>query len=100
MLPQQKEAFDNFYKSARHSGVLDNKTSLLVHLSAAMAVGCYPCMQYYLDQVDDVGLTDDEISTVEAIAMAVSAGRVMMQFNDVLTKGGGDGCKDPEAGCG
>ncbi len=30
------------------------------------------------------GLTDDEISAVKAIVMAVSSGRVMMQFNEEL----------------
>jgi alkylhydroperoxidase/carboxymuconolactone decarboxylase family protein YurZ len=84
MLQNQKRAFDEFYKSARYNGVLDNKTSLMVHLGAAMATGCYPCMRFYLDQVDHVGLSDDEISTVEAIVMAVSAGKVREQFNEVL----------------
>ena len=55
MLEQQKNAFDEFYKSARYNGVLDNKTSFLVHLGAAMATGCYPCMRIYLNQVDQVG---------------------------------------------
>ena len=93
MLPQQKEAFDAFYKSARCSGVLDNKTSVMVHLAAAMAVGCYPCMQYYLEQVDDAGLTDEEISAIKTIVMAVSGGRVMMQFDEVLEKGN-DNCPE------
>ena len=88
-----------FYKSARHNKVLEEKTTLMVHLAAAMAVGCYPCMQYYLEQADDVALSEDEISAVETIVMAVSGGRVMMQFDDVLTKGGGDGCKDEDTGC-
>ena len=95
MLTNQKKAFDEFYKSARHNGVLDDKTSLLVHLGAAMAVGCYPCMQFYMEQVDKVGLCDDEISAVVAIVMAVSAGRVREQFNEVLT--GERACKD--SGC-
>ena len=85
MLPKQKEAFDAFYKSARHSGVIDNKTSLMIHLASAMAVGCIPCARYYLEQVDEVGLTDDEISAIKAIVMAVSSGRVMMQFDEVLS---------------
>ena len=89
MLEIQKNAFDEFYKSARHNGVLDNKTSFLVHLGAAMATGCYPCMRIYLSQADQVGLSDDEISAVEAIVMAVSAGKVREQFQEVLCGGGG-----------
>lgn len=99
MLPEQKSAFDKFYKTARYNKILDNKTSLMIHLGAAMALGCYPCMQYYLDQVDDVGLTDNEISAVEAIVMAVAAGKVKQQFNEVLTKDTGSGCVEDEDGC-
>jgi alkylhydroperoxidase/carboxymuconolactone decarboxylase family protein YurZ len=87
MLPQQKEAFDAFYKSARYSGVIDNKTSLMIHLASSLAVACIPCASYYLEQVDEVGLTDDEISAIKTIVMAVSAGRVMMQFDEVLNSG-------------
>ena len=97
MLAKQKEAFDAFYKSARHSGVIDNKTSLMLHLASAMAVGCIPCARYYLEQVDDVGLSDDEISAIKAIVMAVSGGRIMMQFDKVLNSESG-GCLE-EGGC-
>ncbi len=99
MLPKQKEAFDAFYKSARHSGVIDNKTSLMIHLASAMAVGCIPCASYYLEQVDEAGLTDDEINAIKTIVMAVSGGRIMMQFDEVLNSQGGGflevkGCDD------
>jgi len=43
MLPeQQRNAFASFYQSARHNGELDAKTNLLMHLTAAMALGCHP----------------------------------------------------------
>ncbi len=96
MLPNQKTAFEDFYKSARHNGVLSDKTSLLVHLGAAMAVGCYPCMKYYMGQVDKESVTDDEISAVESIVMAVSAGRIREQFNEVLT---GESACEEEGNC-
>lgn len=95
MLEKQKKAFNEFYKSARYSGVLNDKTSLMVHLGVAMALGCYPCMRVYLEQVDKVGLSDDEINAIEAIVMAVSAGKVREQFNEVLCGSGSiekDGC--------
>ena len=97
MLTRQKEAFDAFYKSARHSGVIDNKTSLMIHLASAMAVACIPCTRYYLEQSDDVGLTEDEIHAIKAIVMAVSGGRVMMQFDEVLNSEAG-GCLE-DKGC-
>jgi hypothetical protein len=43
MLPKkQDEAFNEFYKSARFNDVLDQKTTLLLHLATAMSVACYP----------------------------------------------------------
>lgn len=43
MLPlEQKKAWDDFYGSARHNEVLGEKETLLVHLAASMALGCYP----------------------------------------------------------
>lgn len=43
MLPQpQHEAFEAFYDSARHNDILDPKTTLLLHLGAALAAGCDP----------------------------------------------------------
>jgi len=31
-----------FYDSARHNEVLGERTTLLLHLACAMALGCYP----------------------------------------------------------
>jgi hypothetical protein len=43
MLPEkQQKAYTDFYDSARHNEILEPKTTLLVHLAAAMAIGCYP----------------------------------------------------------
>jgi hypothetical protein len=43
MLPKkQRRAFSDFYDSARHNEILEPKTTLLVHMATAMAVGCYP----------------------------------------------------------
>lgn len=43
MLPEkQSNAFGEFYKSARFNKILDQKTTLLIHLASAMAAGCYP----------------------------------------------------------
>ena len=87
-LPEaQQKAFDQFYSSARNNTVLDEKTTVMIHLASAMAVACQPCMQYYLSQKDKVGITDEEIGVVQAIVMAVSAGRVMMQVGDAKSFG-------------
>ncbi len=43
MLPKnQRRSFNQFYDSARGNGILEPKTTLMIHLAAAMAVGCYP----------------------------------------------------------
>ncbi len=43
MLPEsQKKAYTDFYESARHNEILGEKTTVLIHLAAAMAIGCYP----------------------------------------------------------
>jgi hypothetical protein len=43
MLPKrQGKAYEDFYDSARHNEILEPKTTLMVHMAAAMAVGCYP----------------------------------------------------------
>ena len=43
MLPkEQKKAYTEFYYSARNNAILEPKTTLLVHMASAMALGCYP----------------------------------------------------------
>ena len=80
----QMKAFNEFYNAARKNNTLDEKTTFLVHLAASMAVACYPCMEHYLSQAEDLGVTEEEIGAVLSIVMAVSSGRVMMQFNEAV----------------
>ena len=43
MLPEKQDrAFGAFYKSARFNTILDQKTTVLIHLATAMAAACYP----------------------------------------------------------
>jgi len=43
MLPEkQKTAYTEFYNSARNNKILEPKTTLMLHLASAMAIGCYP----------------------------------------------------------
>ena len=84
MLPEkQQESFGKFYDTVRHNEILAPKTTLLLHLAAAMALGCSPCMEYYLEQVEKEGITAEEIGAVQAVVMAVSAGRVNAQLREV-----------------
>lgn len=83
---EPKETFEAFYDAVRQNSVLPAKTTYLLHLATAMAVGCVPCMEYYLKQKDQEGVSADEISTVQAIVMAVSSGRVNAQFREAELK--------------
>ena len=40
--PKQKQAYDEFYASARKNEFLDPKTTLLIHLASALAFACSP----------------------------------------------------------
>ena len=43
LLPKrQKRAWAEFYRSARHNESLEARTTLMIHLASAMALGCYP----------------------------------------------------------
>lgn len=84
MLPEKQQgAFGEFYDTVRHNEILEPKTTLLLHLGAAMALGCSPCMEYYLKQAEETGITTVEIGAVQAVVMAVSAGRVNAQLREV-----------------
>ena len=39
---KQKRAYAEFYRSARNNEILDARTTLMIHLAAALAIGCYP----------------------------------------------------------
>ena len=38
----QTQNWQTFYDSARHNEILDERTTLMLHLASAMALGCYP----------------------------------------------------------
>jgi len=43
LLPEkQMNKYREFYDSARHNDILEPKTSLMLHMASAMAIGCYP----------------------------------------------------------
>jgi alkylhydroperoxidase/carboxymuconolactone decarboxylase family protein YurZ len=77
-----KATFEAFYDTVRHNEVLPAKTTYLLHLATAMAVGCIPCMEYYLKQQEQEGVSAAEVSAVQAVVMAVSSGRVNAQLRE------------------
>ncbi len=80
---QQKE-YDSFYESTHNNEHLNQKTELLVGLSAAMAMNCAPCTRYYLEQAKMAKISRGEISEVLAKVMAVSAGQKRLQMEEVV----------------
>jgi hypothetical protein len=42
MPSEQMQKFNQFYESARHNDALDERTAVLLHLGAAMSLGCEP----------------------------------------------------------
>jgi len=43
LLPEkQKTNYSAFYDSARYNDILKPKTTLMLHMAAAIAIGCYP----------------------------------------------------------
>lgn len=47
-------------------------------------------MEFYFGDAKEMGLTDEQIGTVQAIAMSVSAGRIRAQFRQVRETMDGD----------
>ena len=41
-LTESSRKWNEFYASARHNKVLDERTTLMLHLASAMTLGCYP----------------------------------------------------------
>ena len=81
---RQQDLYDAFYQSTHQNECLDQKTEILVGLSAAMAMNCAPCSEYYLKQAQAAGVSRGEISEVLAKVMAVAAGQKRLQFEEVL----------------
>jgi alkylhydroperoxidase/carboxymuconolactone decarboxylase family protein YurZ len=85
MLTKRQQAlYDSFYESTHENEHLDQKTELLVGLSAAMAMNCAPCTAYYLEKSRDAGVAKGEIAEVLAKVMAVAAGQKRLQMQAVL----------------
>ena len=83
---EQNKLYESFYESTHNNEYLDNKTELLVGLSAAIAMNCQPCTKYYLSKTKNAGIKKGEISEVIAKVMAVSAGQKKLQTIEALNE--------------
>ena len=82
----QQKLYDAFYQSTHDNEHLNQKTEILVGLSAAIAMNCTPCTSYYLEQAKKAEISEGEISEVLAKVMAVAAGQKRLQTLEVLEK--------------
>ena len=76
---KQQKLYNAFYEATHNNEHLDEKTELLVGLSAAIAMNCDPCTQYYLEKARKAQVSLGEISEVIAKVMAVAAGQKRLQ---------------------
>lgn len=85
MLTKRQQAlYDSFYESTHDNEYLDQRTEVLVGLSAAMAMNCAPCAHYYLEQAKKIDISRGEISEVLAKVMAVAAGQKRLQMQELI----------------
>ncbi|PLX76444.1 MAG: carboxymuconolactone decarboxylase family protein [Desulfuromonas sp.] len=68
--------FSDFYDAVRDESVLDKRTTIMVGLASAMAIGCEPLIEHYLGVARENDISKVEIGAVQGIVMAVSAGKV------------------------
>ena len=83
---KQNKAYNSFYESTHNNEYLDEKTEILIGLSAAIAMNCQPCTSYYLSKAKEIKIKKGEISEVIAKVMAVAAGQKKLQSQEVLTE--------------
>ena len=79
--PKQNEAFEKFLETVKDNGVLeaDNgvleaDTTTLVFLGAALAIRCRHCAERFIGYAKTIGVSDEQMGAVAAIAMCVRAG--------------------------
>ena len=81
-----KKSFKQFHDEMISNGIIDPKTTFMIEMGAAMAVGCYPCMEILTGMAGEKGVSNEELGTIHAIVMAVSAGKVFNQYREVCAR--------------
>jgi len=84
----QNKLYNSFYESTHNNEHLNSKVEILIGLSAALAMNCDPCTNYYLKIAKKENISKGEIYEVIAKVMAVAAGQKKLQAQDILNKSG------------
>ena len=83
---RQQKLYNAFSESTHENEHLDPKTAAIVGLSAALALNCSACAEYYLQLAKKENVSRDEISEITAKVMAVSAGQKRVQAQRAMEK--------------
>lgn len=86
----QNKLYNSFYESTHNNEHIDSKTEILIGLSAALAMNCEPCTNYYLKLAKNENISKGEISEVIAKVMAVAAGQKRLQAEVIIYNSGID----------
>jgi AhpD family alkylhydroperoxidase len=87
MMPKHlKQSYVDFHNSMVVNGVIDPKTTFMIQMGAAIAVGCYPCMEILASSAKEKGVSEEELGTIHAIVTAVAAGSAFNQFREVCSR--------------
>ena len=74
---------------------MDEKTSLLICLGAAMAANCGPCFEHYHKKAGVAGLTSEEILEAVDLANKVKSGAHLVIRNCIRTCMGQEDLSNP-----
>lgn len=77
LVDENLEKFQEFFKSAHSSGVLDAKTKQLMHIALVLAMRCEPCAVLSIEKGRRMGITDEELDEAIQLASSVGAGTVL-----------------------
>ncbi|MFZ2445606.1 MAG: carboxymuconolactone decarboxylase family protein [Syntrophobacteraceae bacterium] len=87
MMPKGlKQGFVTFHNAMISNEIIDPKTTFMIQMGAAMAVGCSPCMEMLAGVAKEKGVSDDELGAILAIITAVAAGSAFNRFREVYER--------------
>ncbi len=87
MMPKNlKMSLKRFQDEMLSNGIIDPRTTFMIEMGAAMALGCYPCMRILTGIAAEKGVSEEELGTIQAIVMAVAAGKVFNQYREVCAR--------------
>jgi hypothetical protein len=78
---------------------MDEKTELLICLSAATAANCVPCFEYYFKKASAAGIDAEQVMKAVELANKVKTGSSIFMRKSIRDITGRDGESDVPEGC-